>query len=629
MPRRALTWWAAALVVLLAVPLVAALCLAWFGLNWARAPLQASVLERTGRLLQIDGDLSLRWGWQPRVRAVGVRFANPAWASAPQMLTADAVEVTLEMPALLAGRWTLRDVRLEKPRLFLEQADGGRKTWLLDPTQSDERARVRIGHLRVEQGELTYLDRAQRTDVRAEITSADTGLVFKASGSWRGESLSAQGSGDAALAWSDDTQAQAFKLRATLGRTQVEVEGTAAGLQRLSAADVKLALRGDSLAGLLPITGIALPPTPPYQLQGRLLRKERQWRYEAFSGQIGHSDVAGTLQVDTGGTRPMLTGSINARRLDVVDLLPSIGKRETAPGSQRLLPDLPFAPERWAHVDADVALSADTLVRAKALPLQQLKTRLRLQDRQLALEPLAFELAGGQLNGWLRLDGRNTPLGGHLKLQLRGLNLALLLPQLDVGNASLGQLSGDTELRGQGASVSALLASADGRFSVVAQNGRISRLLMEQSGLQLLEILRLNLSGDQTVPMNCAVADFAAVHGVLQVRALVLDTAVNTVVGSGHIDLGRETLDLTFTPQAKAASVMSLRSPIHLRGTLREPLASLDRGHMAARGGGALLLGLLNPLLTLVPLFDAGSGAESPCAGLVRQARSALPKTGS
>jgi len=49
---------------------------------------------------------------------------------------------------------------------------------------------------------------------------------------------------------------------------------------------------------------------------------------------------------------------------------------------------------------------------------------------------------------------------------------------------------------------------------------------------------------------------------------------------------------------------------------------------VAARGAGALLLGLLNPLLALVPLFDAGPGVESPCARLVQQARSALPKAG-
>jgi AsmA protein len=630
MPRRALTWWAASLAALFLLPLLGALVLAVFGWNWARGPLQNVVLERTGRALEITGDLSLKLAWpRPRLRAAGVSFANPAWATAPQMLTAEAVEVSLDARELLRGRLAFPEVRLQRPHVFMEQAGNERKTWLLDKLQSDESARIPIGNLEVDQGEVNYVDRDNRTDLHAELATTAAGLAFKVLGRFRGEALAAQGSGGAVLAWRDEATPYPLKVTATLDRTKVEAEGTVTSLQRFSAVDLQLALRGDTLAALLPITGITLPPTPAYQLKGRLLRSGTQWRYADFSGQIGRSDIAGTLQVETAGARPVLTGSVSARSLDVADLLPAIGKRGAAAPSPRLLPDLPFDPARWAHLDADVALSAQTLVRAQALPLHRLQTRLRLQDRVLGLDPLAFELAGGQVQGLLRLDGRAVPLRGHLKLQLRGLNLALLLPKLDLGNASLGQLGGDAELSGQGASVGALLASADGRLSVVAQNGRISRLLMEQSGLHLLEILRLNLSGDQTVPMNCVVADFAATHGVLQARALVLDTTVNTVLGSGQVDLAQETLDLTFTPHTKVASVVALRSPIHLRGSLAHPVASVDGGRLAARGAGALLLGVLNPLLALIPLFDAGPGVESPCARLVQQARSALPKTGS
>lgn len=629
MPRRALTWWAAGLVALLALPVLVLAGLALFGANPARGPLQAAVLARTGRALQIEGDLSLHLAWPlPRLRAQRVRFANPGWASAPQLLEADAVEISLDAPSLLHGRLAFAEVRLEKPRLALEQAGGTRKTWLLDRRQSDESSRLPIGRLQIDQGRVAYLDRDQRTEIEAGLETTATGLAFTARGRWHGEPLQAQGSGAAVLAGADASVPYPLKLTASIGRTQLEAEGTVTGLLQLTAVDLRLALRGDSLATLLPGTRIALPPTPPYRLQGRLLRSGTQWRYEGFSGQIGRSDIAGSLQVETSGARPLLTGSVGARSLDVADLLPAIGKREAAVPSPRLLPDLPFEPARWAGLDADVTLSAQTLVRARALPLHRLQTRLRLEDRLLRLDPLAFELAGGQVKGQVQLDGRAEPLRGRLKLQLRGLNLALLLPQLDLRGASLGRLSGDAELGGQGASVGALLASADGRLSVVAQDGRISRLLMEQSGLHLLEILRLNLTGDQTVPLNCVVADFTATRGLLTARALVLDTSVNTVVGSGQVDLGRETLDLSFVPHTKVASVVALRSPIHLRGSLQHPVATVDGGSIAARGAGALLLGLVNPLLALIPLFDAGPGVESPCARLVQQARSAPPKTG-
>jgi AsmA protein len=150
---------------------------------------------------------------------------------------------------------------------------------------------------------------------------------------------------------------------------------------------------------------------------------------------------------------------------------------------------------------------------------------------------------------------------------------------------------------------------------------------MEQVGLHLLEILRLNLGGDQSVPLNCAVADFGVAKGVMQVRALVLDTSVNTVTGSGSIDLGRERLDLSFTPTTKVTSLVALRSPFYLRGSFANPQLQADTGRIAARGAGALALGLINPLLALIPLFEAGPGAQSPCAGLVRSAQAGRGKT--
>jgi hypothetical protein len=128
------------------------------------------------------------------------------------------------------------------------------------------------------------------------------------------------------------------------------------------------------------------------------------------------------------------------------------------------------------------------------------------------------------------LAALTLPLPGLAWLLAFGGNRARVpLQALVLQRAGIGQLDGDIELAGQ---------------------GEISRLLLERIGLHLLEILRLNLTGDQRVPMHCAVADFDV-----------------------------------------------------------------------ARGASALAPGLLNPLLALIPLFQAGPGVGSDCDGLLRAAR--------
>ena len=628
-PRpRPLKWLAAAVLSLLAAVVLALLVLAVVGWNWARGPLQDLALEKTGRALLIGGDLKVHWAWPaPHLQAQAVQFANPPWASAPQMLSADEVDLGIDLSELLRGRLAFTELRLTRPRVFLEQASGGRKTWLLDRLQTDESARLSIERVRLDQGELSYVDPARKTAVQATLSTVDAATLFNATGQYEGQPLSAEGSGGPVLALRDQTLPYPLKLVATLGRTRVQAEGSVTGLLEPSAVDLQIALQGDSLASLFPIIGIGLPRTPAYRTTGHLVRSGTLWRYHATAATVGHSDLAGSLQVETAGARPMLSGALTSRRLDLADLGPAIGAAPVASGtaSKRVLPELPLATDHWDSVNADVTLKAKSLVRDKALPLENLQLRLRLDDRLMTLDPLDFGLAGGRLKAQVTLDSRSTPLRGKARLQLRGVQLGKLLPTVDLSKTSIGQLNGDITLAGQGASVGRMLATADGRVSLVAQNGEISRLMMEQIGLHLLEILQLNLTGDQTVPLRCAVADFDVARGVMQARALVLDTSVNTVVGNGQIDLAKETFDLRFVPRTKVSSLVALRGPVYVTGTFAQPVVRLDTARIVARGAGALALGLLNPLLALLPLFEAGPGADNPCAELVREAQSKAP----
>jgi AsmA protein len=616
--RRRTRWLGGSLLALLVLPPCLLLAITLFGCNWARAPIEARVLAQTGRALHIDGDLGLEWGWPAmRWRADAVRFANPPWAAESQMLVADKVELSLDLGELFSGRLAIPELKLTRPKVFLEQASGGRKTWLLDPSQTDENSLVPIGRVQLDQGELRYFDAGQHIDIRATFMTRSDGnrVLFKAGGSFRGQRLVAEGEGGAVMAWRDDLQPYPLRVTATLDRTQVSVEGKVSNLHRFLGVDLKLAISGDNLATLYGLTGVALPPTPAYRSAGHLTRRAGVWRYESFTARLGQSDVGGTLQVTGSGPRRRLTGELVFQRLSLADLGPAAGVRDaTVATPVRLLPDLPLDISRWPSLDADITLRVQTLISRQALPVHALFTRLVLVDSRLALDPIAFDWAGGQVTARLVLDGRRPPLRGQVRVALRGVALAPLWPASGAARGlDLGRLDGDAELAGQGASVGRMLAQADGRLSLVGRGGQVSRLLMEQSGLHLLEILRLSLSGDEIVRVNCAIADFEVTHGVMQSRRLVLDTSVNTLVGQGGIDLSTEMVNFLIVPHTKRTSVVALRSPVHVHGSLAHPEVNLDAGSVALRSAGALALGLLNPLLALVPLFDAGPGMADVC----------------
>ena len=635
---RILLWLAA---VLFGAVLLGALFIAVFGWNWLRAPLERRALQQTGRELAIHGDLTVKFGW-PRVRLHGatLTFANPAWAKEKYMVAAKSVEVAIDLPELLERNLTFPEVRLEQATVFLEASGDGRKSWLLDLEQQDENARIRIGRVALDRAMLGFDDVARKTSVRAELStgadgtagSATSDLRFTAEGQYKGLAVKAQGSGGPVLALRHTTQPYPLKLEGSAGRTHVKLDGTLTGLLALAAVDMRMALRGDSLDQLYPLLGIAFPATRAYATEGHLLHSGSTWRFEKFSGRIGASDIAGFVQVVTRGKRPALTADLSSNVLVLDDLGPLIGAR---PGSvaqaaaqpvaiARVLPDLPFKADRWDSVDAEVDLHAKSLRHAKALPLENLVTHLSLRDEVLTLDPLNFGLAGGQLDTRITLDGRSQPIQAHAQVRARKVLLSRLFPTVDLNENSIGQVNGQFDLTGKGNSVGSMLASANGKLGLVVAGGEISKLMMERIGLHLWEILSLNVTGDRLVKLRCAVADFDVKQGKMTTGALVFDTQVTTLIGTGTIDLGDETLDLTLNPRTKKTSPLALTSPIYIRGSFAQPKAGVDKGRVALRALGAVGLGLINPLLALIPLIDAGPGEDSDCGELVREAR-ALP----
>lgn len=643
------------LAILLAVGYVAL-----FGWNWLREPVSRLATEKTGRELTIGGDLQLSLGWPLlQVRAADVKFGNPSWASRTHMLTADDVDFSLDLPAALFERRLALDiVALRQANVFLEANAAGQKNWLLDLEQKDEEARLHIGRLALEKSRLSYEEAAQKTRLVAEISTRDDkaegDVILNAQGRYRGQPFMARGSGGPVLALRDERRPYPFEIDAKIGRTSARAQGTVTGFSKLRALDARVAVRGDSLAQLFPLLGIALPETPAYRTTGRITHSAGMWRYEDFSARIGNSDCSGTLQVDSAGRRagqrPFLHGELFCGRLEWVDLGPVVGTRNDDKPSgaepankaaankgaasdavaepRRVLPAMPFRTERWDSVDADIKLSAGTIIHPRELPIEKLFTHLRLRDSVLSLAPLTFGVAGGSLGGTIKLDGQRNPIQAQARLAARGIVFEKLFPTVQLKSASIGHVTGQLDLAGSGNSVADMLGTANGQVGLVVAGGEVSKLAMEMAGLHVLEIVVLKIAGDKPITIRCGMAGFEVKKGVMRAEQLIFDTAISNVGGSGSIDFVQEKLDLTLTPKSKEPSLVALRSPIYLRGTFARPEVDVDKGRIAARSLGALALGLANPLLALAPLVEAGPGMDSDCGRLIAEVQRPAAKAG-
>lgn len=644
-PRRAGPWSSAALAagrahpwrtVLAAVAgAVLVLVLLW-DWNWFKGPVESLVSARTGRSFHIAGDLDVDLGRTTVVRAGGLALGNADWSAQPVMARAAMLELHVRLFPLLAGRVHLPELQLVRPDLLLETGeDGG--NWHFDG-MAGEGDGPRIDRLRVEAGRLRFVDAAEGTDVDLALQSRDAGddkgerpLTLRGDGHWRGEVFEVSGAVASPLELRDTDTPFAVDLRARAGSTRAHARGAITRLLGLSAFDIRMALSGKDLEHLYPLLGIALPHTPPYALDGRLVRDDAVWRYEGFSGKVGDSDLGGSARITTGGERLRFEGDLHSRLLDFDDLAGFVGAPPESDAGRagdaalearaakraaegRLLPDTPYDLAKLRTMDADVRWKAARIV-APGWPLDDMDMHVLLEGGLLRLEPLDFGVAGGRVRSTVRMDARQEAIRTDAAIRLRGLDLGRLFPDAGLTDDAIGRIGGDIDIGGTGNSIADMLATADGDAALGMGRGEISNLLLEFAGLDIYEALKFMLGSDRRVAIRCAFGDFAIEDGVMAARALAFDTADTIIIGEGTIDLGEERLDLLLRPRPKDRSILALRSPLVIDGSFRDPGFRPDMARLGLRGAIALTLASIAPPAALLATLELGPGEDSDCGG--------------
>jgi len=612
---RALKWVGLAVLVLL----TALVLFVVFGLGTLKGPITKAVSNATGRELVIDGRLKPVWSWvHPRFRAEKVRYANPDWADEDWMLQADAVEVTVRVLPLLAGRVVLPEVHLERPNIDLEMDEDGRKNWVLGDQKKEGGSRVSLQQLTFDHARLRFADAGRDIDLENQLSTEADGVAFESKGKYKGLESNVKGRGGPVLGLKDADTPYPLDAGGKIGDTAVKVKGTLTNVAQLSGLDLAIDLQGKTLSELYDVIGIAFPETSPYKTKGRLVKGDNRIAYEKFSGTVGESDISGTLNFDLGGKRPFMKGELNSKLLNLADLGPLVGTDQRKESG--VLPDMPFDSDRWDSIDADVKLQAGSIQRPKALPLEKLATRIQMRDKVLSLEPFTVSVAGGVISGTIKMDGQKDPIAATTALRVKDLQLPKLFPTMEKNQGSIGDINGLIELAGNGDSVAQMLGSANGKVGLFMDGGKISRFMMELVALDVWGAAKVKLEGDEPVDIRCAIADFTAKDGVLNTNVFVFDTQVVNVGGEGTVNLKSEQMGLKLNPEPKNRSIASLNSPLFIRGTFGEPKFSVEWKRVGAKGIAATVMGLLSPALAVLPLLKEGANKDSPCAQLIADA---------
>jgi uncharacterized protein involved in outer membrane biogenesis len=647
--------------VLLAIPAIALAVLLTYDWNKARPWLNAKTSEAIGRPFAIRGNLSLQWEkpanaiaeheriWRdfipwPHLIANDVHVGNPPGMPARDMASVRQFSFSLNPFGLLHHTIAIPVLRFDAPAVELLRSADGSNNWTFKQENRPSPWKLDLERVVLSKGVLHLSDAVEKADVTANVDTINAdpvyGVSFKLHGTYNNGPVS--GSGKAGAVLSLKQQSTPYPLQADLrvGATHINLEGSITRPAKLAAIDLKLKVSGNSMARLYNLTGVLLPETPAFSTDGRLIGtldgKSSRWTYDKFKGKVGSSDIGGHLVFQTGKPRGKLSGDVASRLLQFSDLAPLIGAdsneskqaRGVAPVQPpgKVLPVETFHTERWKKVDADVKFSATRIVREKQLPIGLMSTHLVMNDGVLTLEPLKFDMAGGNLQSNIRLDGsgrqNKNAILATAKVSARHIQLQQLFPSIEKVQASVGQINGDAQLSGTGNSVASMLGDSNGEITALINQGTVSKLLLEELGLNIGNVVLTKLFGDKPVKLNCMATDFGVTNGLMQTRLFVVDTEEAVITASGTVNLADERIDLTVRPETKSLRIFSLRAPLYVRGPFIKPDVSVDKRVLAMKAGGAAALAAIAaPIAALLPLINTGPGKDSECGRLLADAR--------
>lgn len=665
-------WQVATLAVLTFA--IAFICL--FSWNWLRGPVQRYVSEKTQREFTISY-LDVDLGWTPTIKLRDVVFANADWASEQKpMARLGSLEFTVSLRDLLDGKVLVPRAAMSHAEFVFEKAEDDRKNWVLkEPSETREPSRFRIGSLSVDQGALRYVDHAEPFSVDIDVTTFEPEMHEKAKDaeagadnqkfstrySFQGQYHEAPFKGEAVTGevLSFQETGIPFPILGSLdsGSTRLKVDGVIADVSDISGIDVRLEIEGKTLASLYPFLLLPLPASPPYSVEGRLVKKANRYTIDDLVGKIGSTDVQGSGAYVDQEPRPLLTVDLHSKLLKLADLGPIIGletkdtkqspgtdgaarpkagetatrgeakqkERKTA-GDKALpsgttaakgdgiLPGGKFEGGRLRAIDADVTYLASSLKAPTSLPVESMQFKFSLYDAVAKLEPVRFGFAGGTLIGNVTIDARDEKnLRSDLQVDVRGVRMSKVLPDSPRIAKGTGTLGGKLQLRGTGDSIADAAATSNGDFSLAIANGRISNLVDAAAGLNGGKVLALLAGGDQEIAVNCGAVVFDVKDGLGKSRIMSIDTAQTIVEGTGAFTLRDERFDVRVAAKPKTPGILSLRTPVHAWGSFRNPEFELEKAPLAARGGAAIALAALNPFAAVLALIEPGTKDIAEC----------------
>jgi uncharacterized protein involved in outer membrane biogenesis len=605
--------------------------------DFVRAQIENHANAVSGRKTKV-ARISVDWGRTPHVHLDDIELSNADWGKADHMFKAQEIEFDIRLWPLLHGDVVLPRLMLRKPELYLERNDQDESNWspnespvantAVKQVQPQHRHQMPlIGRLEIIDGRVGYIDHKRKLDLTGAVSTA-TGQAgtepearLSLQGRLEGQPLTLQFVGGSALMLRETEKPYPVDLDVGYGATKLTVKGSIQDPFQYKGADLQLSLSGPDLSDIFPLLGIPGPPTPPYRISGKLHREPDIWRVTDVAWHAGNSDLSGDVAVDQQSKPSRLIAHLFSQHLAFADLAPLVGATPGKVGNvssqqaqtearleerSELFPSVPLHVERLRAMNMDVSLDAKRVVAPSYLPVQSLAARVQVENGRATVRPLDLGFGGGKVVGELSVDAAAANPTSRVNLRFDGVELAAFFRGSRFFDTTDGRLKGRIVLAGTGRSLAQVMGSADGDIVMTMAGGSVSGLIVSLADLQIGSALVLYITGDNRIPIRCAIGRLKFDHGLVAFDKTLMDTQKSILHFDGEAALKTQQLRSKITADTKQFDLLDLHSPVLIEGKIRSPSISLGRK-------------------VPIPTPDFGGAKDADCGELTRQLWAAKP----
>ena len=552
-----------------------------------------AVEEATGRKLEINGDIDIALSLTPGVVIEDVTLSNAKWSQQPLMMSAKRLEVEIRLLPLLFGDVKIRRIILAGAQVNLERAADGKDNWtfataaepaaVAPAVDTGESGLPEIHQVRIEDSKLIFDDHAAKEHREAEIKllklttdGLDQTLEFDLAGAIDGQPLKAEGEIDSLKALMDGGDL-AIDVELQSGESRLAAEGSIEAPYFAADMDLNVEGSGPTLAEIGRPFGIVLAERGPFKISGALTGGDKQYKIDELEASVAQSDLKGNAALDFRGARPNFTGILQSNHLDLSDILADEPANEAAPAEPddgRLFSDdrIPF--DAIKTVDGDLTFDAKSFV-SNSVELKDVTGRLVLADGVATLSPFRAGISGGQLVLSSVVNAAGKTPAVTLRTNADGISGNDLLGLLGLdGVLGGGSANLALDLNGQGNSLHDLMATLGGAAQLHMAGGYINN---EFARFLLADMTQMIATGGQGgAGVSCLVTSFDVKKGIATSKKTVIDAPGAAIVGSGKINLGKETIGMRFEPVAKQLGLSQFAVPVDVLGALGSPSVQPD-----------------------------------------------------